>query len=64
MTKAGYLLIAACLTLAIADMWLVNAYGLKSSESWFIRRVAESHPLFVFSIGVLIGHFFAGMTPE
>ena len=62
MTTSGLLLITCCIILAIWDMIAVNK-SLQDSESWFIRRVAQKYPSFVFCLGVLIGHFLAAMTP-
>lgn len=62
MTTSGLLLITCCIILPIWDMIAVGK-GIEQTESWFIRRTAQRYPSFVFCLGVLVGHFFAAMTP-
>ena len=62
-TTSGLLLTAACIILAIWDMIAVLTGGVQASESSFIRKTAQRFPLFVFAVGVLVGHFFAAMVP-
>ena len=64
MNTSGLLLITCCIVLAIWDMIAVWRYGIDNSVSRFVQRVGRAHPLFIFALGVLVGHFFAAMTPE
>lgn len=62
MTISGWLICICSLTLIAWDMIAVMRYGIEASESWWIRKFARKYPLVMVAIGVLIGHFFAGMS--
>ena len=63
MTTSGMILVACCIVVAIADLIAERVYGIRGTVSWYVRNQMILHPSLILALGVLIGHFIAGMEP-
>lgn len=63
MSTSGLILCVLAIVIAIWDAIAVEFFGVQGSESWFFNRVGRAYPSFILCLGILIGHFFAYMTP-
>lgn len=62
MNTSGVLIVVTMAVLGLWDLYAATFLGVRATVSWTIHETGRQYPTLVLSIGVLVGHFFAGMS--